>query len=252
MRRCTSYAPTGASILLARSLPFDQRPEEAGQEAARLLGDALAFIEPLAVDLLIGSRTADEPFLDEGTPPARTTWHVRREDLRAERGVRPAFQGARHQERRVPAITAESVERVLAEAIAQDAPPDRLVTFASLEARNLRVRLLDQELASAPTLRVWRGRFDYEVPIVHDERGSWIDSIPDELERPLQLTIDNDDGAVRVKLFIAWSLWSDEGSAEHAAIVDFARTVVARGYLVEQTDLAFRSWLSPDRQVTRP
>ncbi len=249
MRRCTSYAPTGASILLARSLPFDQRPEEAGREAAWILGAALSFIEPLAIDLLIGTRTADEPFLDEKTQPAQATWHVRREDLAAGRGVRPAFQGAGHQERRVPAITAETLERVLAEAIAQPAPPDRLVTFASLEAKNLRVRLLDPELASAPSLQVWRGRFDCEVAIVRDQRGAWIDAIPDELERPLQLTIDNDDGAVRVKLFIAWSLWSEEGSAEHAAVVDFARSVMARGYQVEQTDLAFRSWLMPDRRI---
>ena len=46
-----------------------------------------------------------------------------------------------------------------------------------------------------------------------------------------------------VNLYIAWSLWKQEGSAEHGAVLDFARAVLARGYDVEHVDPVFRAGL---------
>jgi hypothetical protein len=243
MRRCESFTPSGASLLLSRRLPAEQGAEEPGRAAARVMGRALDLIEPLAVDLLVGLRLADEPLLDEDTPAAHATWHVRREDLTGERGVRPAFQRAGHQERRVAAIDAAAVGRILDEAIGQPAQPDRKVTLALLEAKNVRVRILDPALAAASALSVWRGPHRYEVPVIRDVRGAWIDEVPDALERPLWLTIENDDGALRVKLFVAWSLWRNEGSAEHGAVLDFARAVLADGFEADKVELGFRGGL---------
>ena len=243
MHRCESYFPTGPSLLLARSLPAEQGPEDPGREAAWALGRALGLMEPLAVDLRIGLRFADEPFLDEDMRPERATWHVRREDRSADPGVRSAYTGASHQVRSVAVIDAASIEQVLAEALRQPAPPDRLVTLFTLNAAHARVRLLDAHLAAAQTMTVWRGRHQYEVSVVHDQRGSWIDAVPDALERPLRLEVANSDGAVRVKLYIAWSLWEQEGSAEHGAVLEFGRAILAGGYEVEQVDPVFRAGL---------
>ena len=243
MRRCESYFPTGPSLSLGRSLPAGQAADAPGRESAWALGRALGLMEPLAVDLRIGLCFADEPILDESTMPAHGTWHVRREDLSDARGVRPAVEGPGHQERRVAVIDTPSIERVIAEAIAQPALADRLVTLFSLEAANARARLLDPELTAAASIPVWSGRHEHAVAVVRDERGSWIDGIADSLERPLRLQISNNDGAVGVNLYIAWSLWKQEGSAEHAAVLDFARSVLAGGYEVEHVDPAFRAGL---------
>jgi hypothetical protein len=243
MRRCESYFPTGPSIALSKSLPTQQGADAPGREAAWALGQALALMEPLAVDLRIGLRFADEPILDEGTMPAHGTWHVRREDLNDERRVRPAVEGPGHQERRVKVIDPASIERVIAEAIGQPAPPDRLVTLFSLEAVNARARLLDPKLTGAESIPVWSGRHEHAVAVVRDERGSWIDVIADALERPLRLLVDNNDGAVGVNLYIAWSLWKQEGSAEHGAVLDFARAILAGGYEIEHVDPVFRAGL---------
>jgi hypothetical protein len=48
---------------------------------------------------------------------------------------------------------------------------------------------------------------------------------------------------VRVKLYIAWSLWEQEGSAEHGAVLEFGRAILAGGYEVEQVDPVFRAGL---------
>lgn len=243
MRRCESFTPTGASLLLTWIPAEGEDPDRLGRQAAWVVDRSLGLFEPLAADLLFGPRFTGEPFLDEDTQVAQPTWHVRREDLGAERGVRPAFQRAGHQERRVASIDGESIGRVMEEAMRQQPPPDRRVAFALLEVKNTRARLLDPQLAGAASITVSRGRFDYPVPVVRDARGSWIDAIPDALERPLALHVDNVDGALRVKLDIAWSLWKDEGSAEQRAVLDFARALVAGGYTIEHADRELRSGL---------
>lgn len=243
MRRCESFTPTGASLLLTRCPPDDESLDEPRRAAVRVLGEALRLFEPLAVDLLVGLRTADDSFLDEDTPVVHASWHVRRGDLDDGRGVRPSFEGAGHQERRVPVIDARSIDEVLGEAMLQPAPPGRSVAFALLEARNVRARLLDPELAAMPSISVWRGQHEYTVPVVHDQRGSWIDCIPDALERPLWLTVDNIDGTLRVKLTIGWSPWKDEGSPEQRAIVDFATTMIAWRYTLDKADRELRAGL---------
>jgi hypothetical protein len=229
--------------LLTRCPPDDESLDEPGRAAARVLGLALGLLEPLAVDLRFGLRFADEALVDEDMPVAHATWHVRRDDLDDGRGLRPAFQRAGHQERRVAAIDAHSIDRIVGEALLQPAPPERRVTFVLLEAKNVRVRLLDPELAAMASIPVWRGRDEHAVPVVRDPRGSWIDSIPDALERPLWLTIDNIDGTLRVKLYVGWSLWKDQGSAEQRAILDFAKKMLAGGYTVDRADRELRAGL---------
>lgn len=243
MRRCESYTPTGASLLLTRCPPDDESLDEPGRAAARVLDLALGLFEPLAVDLRFGLRFAEESFLDEESPIAHATWHVRREDLDDGRGLRPAFQRPGHQERREAVIDAHSIERIVGEALVQPVPPERRISFVVLDAKNLRVRLLDPELAAMASIAVWRGQDEYAVPVVHDQRGSWIDTIPDALERPLWLTVDNIDGTMRVKLYIAWSLWRDQGSPEQRAILDLARKMVAGGYIVDSVAPELRAGL---------
>jgi hypothetical protein len=239
MRTSTTFDVGGAAVLLTRSLPLEQKPDEIGREACRVLGHALRFAAPLAVDLLMGARAEDEPFLDEGALLPHGTWHVAGEEAVA-RGLRPGSRRDGHQDRRVEEITVESVARVLAEAMAQPAPPERCVTLARLEIAHLRARLFDPSFASAAAVRVRRARFEYDVPIAHEMGGSWIDRVPEGVNPPLHLVIDNNDGAVRVKLAIAWSLWKDEGSPEKAAIAEFARAVAADGYAVEHLDREFQ------------
>jgi hypothetical protein len=239
-RRCTTWTPAGPSVLLRKSLPFEQTAEQPGQEATRILARALSLIEPRSLDLHICFRPLDEPYLEDARP-AYSIWHMRRDDVPPDR-ARPAMEP--DQERIVPEINAATLDGVLAEALAQAAPPGRLVTFEYFTVEKLRARLLRPDLATAQSLPVWRrGRFEFAVPIVHDTRGAWIDSYPDPLDRPLELEVDNNDGAVRAQLSIGWSLWKEEGSPEHAAIVDFARTLMTWGYQVDDVGPEFAKWL---------
>jgi hypothetical protein len=243
MQRCTTDTPGGASILLTKSLPFDQSPEQPGKEAAWILGHGLSLIEPFTLDLHIGLRAVDEPFWKDSDLVQHPTWHVRRADVAPE--VRPAFQAVSgHQDRIVERIDTATLEAVLDEALSQPAPPDSLVTFDHFIVKNLRARVLRAELAQAQTMTVWRGRFDYDVPIVHDARGAWIEEYPDDLDPPLELHVYNSDGSVRAELWIGWSLWKEEGSAEHTAVVGFARGLMTRGYLLKSADSEFRNTLT--------
>lgn len=244
MSHWTTFPPSGPSIALTRRLPLDQPAEQAGSEATWILGSALTLFEPYSVDIVVGLRPISEPYIVADIRPQNPTWHVRRTDVSAER-ARPAFQSTSgHQDRVTPEIVPAALDAVLSEALAQRAPADHCVTFEHLSATKLRVRLLRQDHATESVLRVWRGRFEYKVPITHDQRGTWIDEYPDDLDRPLELQIDNNDGAVRAKLLIGWSLWKENGSPEHAAIIDFARRLVSRGYLLERADPEFSGSLS--------
>jgi hypothetical protein len=231
------------SFVLSKRLPSGYDSAEPGREAAWLVGRSLVLAEPRTVDILLSARVPNEPFLDDQAAVARATWHVRRDDVGAEPAVRPAFARVGHQERQAPEITAESVGHVLAEAVAQPPPAGRQITFAHLEANHLRVRLRSAEFMSAASLLVWRGGHAYDVPIVRDERGSRVDSAPDELDRPLRFTVDNDDGVVVVRVFVGWSMWDDAESAEYASMLDFAGAAIAGGYAVEQGNREFRERL---------
>jgi len=243
MRRCISFKPTGSGVHLIKVLPFEETPEDPGLEAAWILGRALAFLEPLTADLGVALRSLDEPFLDGSAMAAHRNWLIRRQDLDPRRDARPTFQPDCDRMRHVPEINSSAIEQVLAEALAQPAPPERCVTFEVLQVKVARLRLLSEDLAAADTLSVWGRRSEYAVPIVHDDRGAWIDTYPDGLYTPLELQVDNISGTVRAGLIFGWSLWKEEGSAEHAAIVDFARALIARGYEIDQLDDAFRKWL---------
>jgi len=227
-----------------RSLPFEQTAKQPGQEAAWILDRALSFIEPRALDFSVDFRLVDEPYLKNSNVVQNPTWHVRREDVNPNQ-ARPVVQALEgHQDRTVPDIDASALERVFAEALAQPAPPHHCVTLERLTVTKLHARVLRMDLAHAQTLSVWRiDRFEFAVPIAHDARGAWIVAYPDALDQPLELEIDNIDGTVRVRVNIGWSLWEEEGSAEHAAIVDFARVVIARGYEIRSLDDAFRKYL---------
>ena len=243
MSHWTTSPPSGPSVVLTMRLPFNQPAEQAGSEATWILGSALTLFEPYAVDIVVGLRSIDEPYIIDDIRPQIPTWHVRRTDVSAER-ARPAFQSTTgHQDRVTSEIVPGALDAVLSEALAQPAPADHCVTFEHLSATKLRVRLLREDQATESALRVWRGRFDYCVPITHDQRGTWIDEYPDDLDRPLELQIDNNDGAIRAKLLIGWSLWKEGGSPEHAAIIAFARRLVSRGYLLERVDSEFTDLL---------
>ena len=241
-REWASFTPTGASILLSKSLPQDQGADHPGREAAWILTQTLPLLQPTALDFRVCHRSTETPFLVDSYPGV-ARWHMRRSDTAAE-AARPAVRP--QQERVVPQIGAASLELVLQEALAQPSPIDLWNTFEYFSVQKLRARLLRPDFSTAPTLSVRRGRWLHEVVVEHGPMGAWVEQIPDGLERPLEFQVDNSDGAVTARLSIAWSLWKQEGTPEHAAVVTFAKALQRRGYQVREVDPEFATWVASD------
>jgi hypothetical protein len=220
-------------------LPIEQSAFQPVDEAAAVVERVRVLGEPHAADLRISLREVDEPWLDESQHVPSETWHVRSRASVGDSRVRPWVQGPGHQERIVDRIDGGSIREVAAEALAQPVPSDRLATLGEIEVQHVRLRVPSADRDSD---RVELLRHEHVIPIEvsHDDEGTWLDHVPEDVERPFELTITNESGAIYVKLVLRWAPWTERGYPEHTAVMRFIEAMQAGGFELEDADPVFR------------
>ncbi len=214
--------------LLWFALQRDQAEGETARGVADELVEALAallgdWISPLTVGVRVESRDpANDDLEDDGNPPERAAWFLRRRQLDGRLLIQPSWIDS--QERQAESIGASEISLLIVESLAQTPPLGGLeVALAELE-----IAAVEITLPEGIELRLVADRKEI-CPILIRRGTHWLAQGPDYnfVGPPVALRASNRYGTTKIVVEFFWDLWRNHpaGLAQVRAAIQrvFAR-----------------------------
>jgi hypothetical protein len=211
-----------------------EAPDEADERAiasesvSAVFAFAGAWLEPLAIEARVGCY--DHELLTEGKARPENPFHLLVVEPRpAEIRIQPIYQSV---ESRAAVLSSDevqsSVERVLSQSCGDD---ERYQTsLRELEVRASRTRLPEGWTGESLVVECYAGTI--AIPLERRDGGAWLAAPPAEygLQQPVELSVENRDGYLRLAIDIHWSPWAGDLARPNSPLAEAVARLAARGW----------------------
>jgi hypothetical protein len=194
---------------VSRSFGLPGAEDLEGQDSIAPVCDALRalgkLVRPLSIDLVLRAyRRHDQ----DAVPLRHPFWFIVDRAAEQELGLRPGTSGP--EVRRVDALDPESLETVMAEALAAESRgPEVVIGWDEIRIDATEVRL-PASLSEREVLTIGPAGFAFGVAVRHRSDGAWIRGPRSVGELPA-IQVGFSGPFVRARITTYWSIWTPQG-----------------------------------------
>lgn len=211
-----------------------EAPEEAderviaGESISALLAFAGTWLEPLAIEARVGCY--DREILTEGKARPENPFHLLVTEPRpAEVRIKPVYQSV---ESHAPVLSSREVQSRLERALSQSCGDDERyqTSLRELDVRASRTRLPAAWTGESLTVECYAGTI--AIPLERRNGSAWLAAPPAGygLQQPVDLSVENRDGYLRLAIDIYWSPWAGEIDRPTSPLAEAIARLAARGW----------------------
>lgn len=216
-----------------------EAPDEADERAiaaesvSALLAFAGPWLEPLAIEARVGCY--DREILTEGKARPESPFHLLVVEPRpAEVQIKPMYPSV---ESPATALSSHEVQSSIERALSQSCGDDERhqTSLRELDIRASRTRLpagWTGENPAAESLAVECYAGTIAIPLERRDGSAWLAAPPAGygLQQPVELSVENRDGYLRLAIDIYWSPWAGELDRPSSPLAEAVARLAARGW----------------------
>jgi hypothetical protein len=214
-----------------------EAPEQAEERAiaaegvAALFAFAGAWLEPLAIEARVGC--FDRELFTEAKVRPEHPFHLlvaepRPGEVGAAVRMKPAYASV---ESRAAVLSSHEVQSWLDRALSQPCGDERYQTsLRELDVRASRTRLPAGWTGDSLAVECYAGTV--AIALERRDGGAWLAAPPAAygLQQPVELSVENRDGYLRLAIDIHWSPWAGELDRPTSPLADAVARLAARGW----------------------
>lgn len=211
-----------------------EAPEEAderaiaGESVSALLAFASTWLEPLAIEARVGCY--DREILTEGKARPELPFHLLVAEPRpTEVRIKPVYQSV---ESHAPTLSIYEVQSTVERALSQSCGDDERyqTSLRELVVRASRTRLPAGWTGESLAVECYAGTI--AIPLEQRNGGAWLAAPPVGygLQQPVELSVENRDGYLRLAIDIHWSPWAGEADRPNSPLAEAIARLAARGW----------------------
>jgi hypothetical protein len=202
--------------------------DSARESVSALLAFAGAWLEPLAIEARIGCY--DSEILTEGKVRPQTPFHLLVAEPRpAEVRIKSIYPSV---ESHAPSLSNNEVYSRVESALSQSCGDDERyqASLRELVVRASRTCLPAAWAGESLTVECYAGTI--AVPLERRSGSVWLAAPPAAygLQQPVELSVENRDGYLRLAIDIYWSPWAGEFDRPDSPLSESAARLAARGW----------------------
>jgi hypothetical protein len=211
-----------------------EAPEEAderaiaGESVGALFAFAGTWLEPLAIEARVGCY--DHETLTEGKARPENPFHLLVAEPRpTEVRIKPVYASV---EAHAMVLSTHEVQSRLERALSQSCGDDERyqTSLRELDVRASRTRLPEGWTGESLAVECYAGTI--AIPLERRDGGAWLAAPPAGygLQQPVELSVENRDGYLRLAIDIYWSPWAGELDRSNSPLAEAVARLAARGW----------------------
>lgn len=213
-------------------------------DAMDALDELRSVLEPLSADLVIGCRDLKIQWRDRDIRPQFPHWFIHASSLPKTVMVRSGFVDP--QISQVPELSRDSLMLWIEKALQQECSlcsTTHEPGWYLIEIWAVRGKIFNEKkFRSCQSFILDTNRGEFNFPLEQRNDGLWVYSPINEFktEPSFHLKVISEEGALKINIYIHWSLWTTPGTAENTAFSQALSRIVSKGWTLIHTQDVFQ------------